>query len=461
MNMTLTGVLADALRASRWPVESVAGDACSPAGLLAIADRVAKALDAHGVKPGEPVHVRIGNRPSDLGALLGVWQAGAVAVPVHVAAAPATVTGLQRATSARFQVDGDRLDMCGKAAPPDRPLMQGAALVIFTSGSTGQPKGVVVGHERLAGKLAVLDRLLTFRSDDAVLVPLQLTFIFGLWVALLALHAGARLILVPKFSTEAIGRGLAAGAAVLAGVPSMYRTLLAEPAFAMPGLRMILTGGEVLPRPLAASLTHAAPGAALYDLYGLTETGSCDFVLGPSGQPEGFGSIGGPTEAVSFRIQGEELQIRSPFAMLGYIDDPDRTRAACEDGYFRTEDLARIRSDGRVELIGRSKDIVSRGGIKISPLEIDNILAEHPDIAAALCGGVPDERLGETIHAVIVPRAGAQLSPNALRAWMLERTERFKVPDAFHIADALPTGSTGKADRRGVAAFARQRPSGN
>src|SRR5262249_3424921 len=148
-------------------------------------------------------------------------------------------------------------------------------------------------------------------------------------------------------------------------------------------------------------------------------------------------------EAVSFHIEGEELLIRSPFAMLGYLDAPEQTRAAREDGYFRTGDLARMRSDGRVELVGRSKDIVSRGGIKIAPLEIGNILAEPPDIAAALCAGVPDERLGETIHAVIVPRAGATLTSNALRAWMLERTERFRVPDAFHIADALPAGSTG------------------
>jgi long-chain acyl-CoA synthetase len=103
-----------------------------------------------------------------------------------------------------------------------------------------------------------------------------------------------------------------------------------------------------------------------------------------------------------------------------------------------------------VQLIGRSKDIVSRGGMKIAPLEIDNLLAEHPGVVAALCAGVPDERLGECIHAVVVPRAGAHLTADLLRAWMLERTEKFKVPDAFHFAEALPAGPTGKADRRGV-----------
>jgi acyl-CoA synthetase (AMP-forming)/AMP-acid ligase II len=124
------------------------------------------------------------------------------------------------------------------------------------------------------------------------------------------------------------------------------------------------------------------------------------------------------------------------------------------DGYFRTGDLARLTDRAFVQLVGRAKDIVSRGGYKIAPLEIDNLLSEHPGVAAALCAGVPDERLGEVIHAVVVPRAGARLDGAALRQWLLARTERYKVPDVVHIRDSLPVGSTGKADRRAVAALA-------
>ena len=177
-----------------------------PGGLLALADRVRRALTGRGVAQNEPVHVRIGNRASDLGALLGVWQAGAVVVPVHASAAPSTVERVQRASRARFSIDGDRFDVLDHSAPPDRALLRDAALVIFTSGSTGEPKGVVIGHRRLADKLAILDRLLKIRSNDVVLSPLQLTFIFGLWVSLLALMKGARLVLVPKFTSDAIGR---------------------------------------------------------------------------------------------------------------------------------------------------------------------------------------------------------------------------------------------------------------
>src|SRR5262249_23187099 len=154
---------------------------------------------------------------------------------------------------------------------------------------------------RLADKLAVLDRLLNVRVDDRVLVPLQLTFIFGLWVSLLALRAGARLLLVSKFSVDDIACGIASGASVLGGVPSMFRAL-AGAGLSAPNLRMIMTGGEVLPVPLAAAMQAAAPRAAIYDLYGLTETGSCDFVLRPDDQPVGLGTIGSPTEHVGFRL---------------------------------------------------------------------------------------------------------------------------------------------------------------
>jgi acyl-CoA synthetase (AMP-forming)/AMP-acid ligase II len=464
MSGALAEILRDALKPAGCAIASTSGEAQQGGSLLALADRVRHALAKRHVAPHEPVHVSIGNRPSDLAALLGIWQAGAVAVPIHALAAASTIARVQRISRARFLIDSDRLDVIGEQPPPDRALLRDAALVIFTSGSTGEPKGVVIGHRRLAEKLAVLDRLLNIAPSDVVLSPLQLVFIFGLWVSLLTLMKGARLILVPKFAADAMAHGLAE-ATVLAGVPSMFRTLLTYPGVAAPKLRTMLSGGEVLAPALAHAMARLAP-AAIHDLYGLTETGTCDFHLGPAGQPQGFGTIGHPTEHVTFRIAsggrvvaaGEtgELQIRTPFGMLGYLDNPALTEASFEGGYFKTGDLARLTADGAVALIGRAKDIISRGGNKIAPLEIDNLLAEHPDIAAALCAGVADERLGEVIHAVIVTRAGASLDAAALRDWLLARTERFKVPDVFHFRDALPSGSSGKADRRAVAQLASQ-----
>ena len=263
-----------------------------------------------------------------------------------------------------------------------------------------------------------------------------------------------------------MAKSLGDGATVLAAVPTMLRSMLAAGAIAAPALRTILAGGETLGTALGGSLRAALPQAGVYDLYGLTETGSCDFCLPPAEQIDGAGCIGRPTEQVAFRLVGDdgrpvpdgaqgELAIRTPFGMLGYLDDPASTAASFSDGYFHTGDLARLRPDGRVEIVGRLKDIVSRGGNKIAPAEIDALLGSHPDVAAALCAGVPDPRLGEAIHAVVVPRANADLTPEALRRWAAERIERYKVPDAIYLRDALPLGSTGKVRRAGVAELAR------
>src|SRR5580704_2332839 len=171
MNGALAQILGGALTSLRHAVESTSGERSHPSDLPTLAGRVERALRERAVAPNEPVHVRIGNRPSDLGTLLGVWQAGAVAVPIHASAAVSTIARVQRISRARFLLDGDRLAVIGEELPPDRALLRDAALVIFTSGSTGEPKGVVIGHQRLADKLAVLDRLLGARSNDVVLSP--------------------------------------------------------------------------------------------------------------------------------------------------------------------------------------------------------------------------------------------------------------------------------------------------
>jgi long-chain acyl-CoA synthetase len=458
----VTGALArrldQALARSASCFVDLSGQRIPAADLLTQAGQIAAQLAQAGLQASEPVHLEIGNRPTDIAAMLGIWRAGGTVVPIHASSVPATRMTLARKTGARFSIDGTDLQRIGAEPPAPRALLENAALVIFTSGTTGSPKGVVIGHDRLAGKIEVLRSLLPVTHDDVVAIPLQLNFIFGLWVCLLSIESGADIGLVPKFSAEVIRRWLDGGTTALAAVPTMLRTLLADASPAAPKLRMILAGGEVMPPTLNAKISTIWPGARIYDLYGSTETGSCDFCLDAASQIPGRGSIGAPTRNVTFRIRksdgalarpGEagELEILTPYGMLGYLDDPDLTQASFNDGYFRSGDLARIRDDGRTEIVGRSKEIISRGGNKVSPLELDHLLSSHPDVAVALCTGVPDERLGETIHAMVVLNPDATLAEADLLQWASARTERFKLPEKIHFCDALPVGNTGKANR--------------
>lgn len=454
----LAARLAEALAREGSRLTDVAtGEDASGDSLIARATALAHSLRRLELLPHEPVHVRIGNRPEDLAAMLGVWLAEGVVVPVHVSAASHTLQNLRAATSARFVVDRGVIETIGIGPPPPREMLEGAALIIFTSGTTGVPKGVVIGHSALAGKLDVLSTMLTFRTDDVVLLPLQLTFIFGIWVALLTLCSRARLMLVQRFDHDIISAMLANDVSVLATVPSVLRTVFARSVPQTRRLRMVFTGGESLGPMLSRHLSAAWPAARIYDLYGSTETGSCDFCH-IAGSVGGADSIGGPTDHVRFRIvdaRGEdmaeglpgELLIRTPFGMTGYLDNPTLTNASFLDGYFRTGDLAKLLPDHSVALVGRLKEIVSKGGNKIAPQEIDNLLCSHPGVAASLTAGIPDSRLGEALYSAIVLKPGHAVTAETLKIWMAERIERFKIPETMRIVDALPMGPTGKASR--------------
>jgi len=425
--------------------------------LLRRAEAVALRLGRAGLRADEPLPVAIANRPGDLVDLAGVWLAGGVAVPVHRDTPPAAHLSLERRLGNRFRLDAGQLSGDG-AAPPPRAVLTGAALVIFTSGSTGTPKGVVLGHGAFLGKLAALQRLLRPDAGDTTVLPLQLTFVFGLWVALQSLLAGGHLRLLQGYQPAVLAQALAEGATRLAAVPTLLRRLMGEGPPPAPRLACVLTGGEALSPALAQALATAWPRAGVYDLYGSTETGSCDFCLTPEEAAAGRGSLGRPTEGVAFRIDQiedtaapGELLIRTPFGMAGYLDQPDLTASAFTAGYFRTGDLVRRRADGRPELVGRAREIVARGGNKIAPLEVERLFALHPAVAEALACGLPDPEVGERLHLLLVPRPGASPDTATLRAWAAERIERWKLPDRIHLADSLPVGRTGKADRGALA----------
>ncbi len=215
------------------------------------------------------------------------------------------------------------------------------------------------------------------------------------------------------------------------------------------------------PAPVAARMLASTE---LVDIYGLTETATCDFFAFPSDYARLPGCIGRSSPGVRFRIVDlddqvvaagaiGELQIASPYAMAGYLDAPELTAAAYDDAWFRTGDLARSADGALVELMGRRKEVISRGGNKVTPVEIEQAVSVHPDVAAAMATGIDDPLLGERIHVLLVPRSGARLDVGSMQRFLDGWLERFKQPDAYYVAEELPTGRTGKADRNRLRAL--------
>jgi len=445
--------------------------------LLEQASSVKDVLLQAGLARNEPLHVRIANHPLDLVAYFGAWLAGGVVVPVHRSSPTLAAAQIAERTLARFEWDAlapTPLKRIGADTPPARPILEGAALVVFTSGSSGAPKGAVLSHRAFAGKLGAIQAMLGFGADERTLLVLNITFSFGIWVALLTLLHGGRLLPVEKFVPEAFLEQLRAEAITRVGVvPTMMRALILErPAEALAqagralaaagALRSVMIGGESLGKGLGETLRALLAPAALIDIYGLTETSTCDFFLMPQDAARYAGCIGRPSPGVRFRIRGDdgcdvapgavgELCIASPFLMNGYLGQPE-LNPVDPGGWLATGDLARERDPGVVEIAGRKKELIVRGGNKIAPQEIEFACSAHPKVAAALAVGRPDARLGQRIHALVVPR-DPSLTTEELRAFLSERLDKFKQPDVFYFSRELPAGRTGKADRGRFAAM--------
>lgn len=464
-------VLLAAAAARHAAREALAGErVIGYAGLLAGAQAVAGALRQAGLARDEPLHLRVSNQPLDLVALFGAWLAGAVVVPVHRSSPALAAAQIAQRTLARFEWDAlaaTPLKRLTTEPPPRREILEGGALIVFTSGSSGEPKGAVLSHRALAGKLEAIQSMLRFDEHERTLLVLNITFSFGIWVALLTLLHGGRLTPVEKFVPEAFLEQLRAEAITrVAVVPTMMRALILDhpdAVLAKPSvLRTVMIGGESLGKGLGDALRELVAPADLIDIYGLTETSTSDFFLMPEDATRYAGCIGRPSPGVDFRIRGDdgepvaqgavgELCIASPYLMNGYLGQPELDPVDA-GGWLATGDLARERDPGVVEIAGRKKELIVRGGNKIAPQEIEFALSAHPKVAAALAVGRPDARLGQRIHALVVPR-DSSLSVAELRAFLHERLDKFKQPDVFYFARELPAGRTGKADRGRFAAM--------
>lgn len=469
-----------------------------------VATRVASATAAGGGRGGrgEPMVVAFLLEPGIdfVAVLLGTWQAGGLAVPLspsHTTPELAYVIESGRPSLlVASRALAPRLDELRSSGPVEiaEDLLAGApvepsiaasvgqdreggaggeagaahALMLYTSGTTGRPKGVRLTHAALTATLAALEQAWSWRREDRLLHVLPLHHTHGLIVALLgALWAGAS-VQFQAFDAAATWERLS-DATVFMAVPTIYAKLLSAFAAAPEtrrrlwreaarAMRLFTSGSAALPATLFQAFEDAT-GQRPLERYGMTEIGMA--LSNPYDGPRIPGAVGRPLPAVEVDIVDDagrpvavgapgELRVRTPQMFAGYHDDPASTAAGFDaEGRFRTGDTGVRDADGVVRLLGRTSiDIIKSGGYKLSALEIEAVLLEHPAVAEAAVIGAPDPVWGEIVTAFVVARDGTSPGTDALQAFARERLAVYKIPRVVNFVSALPRNAMGKIQKQ-------------
>ena len=362
--------------------------------------------------------------------------------------------------------------------PAAAPAPTDTALILHTSGSTGRPKRVPLSHANLSISAGNVARSYALSKDDVSLCVMPLFHVHGLVASTLAtLSTGGTLVVPQKFSPLSFWRvAKDHGATWYSAVPTIHQLLLAraDKGGARPAgaekLRFIRSCSASLPPQVMHDL-EAAFGAPVLEAYGMTEAAHqmSSNPLPPAKRLPG--SVGCGTDvrisimdpAGTHLAAGErgEVVIQGPNVVTGYENNPEANATSFTDGWFRTGDQGFLDENGYLTLTGRLKEMINRGGEKISPREIDEVLLGHPGVAEAVCFGTPHKTWGEEVAAAVVVRPASDSGPAAteqeLLAYCKEKLSDFKRPKQIHIVDAIPRTATGKIQRRVVAeAFAQQ-----
>ncbi|HTK64670.1 MAG TPA: AMP-binding protein [Pseudonocardia sp.] len=409
-----------------------------------------------------------------------------LAPPVYEAAGPAGTEPGPSGTAPTGQspVEQSPVEQSPAEQAPAQRGGEDLAVLGYTSGTTGVPRGVMLTHRALLANRAQSGSLrpIPISPADRVLLHLPLFHMYGLGAGLLQVcWAGATGVLVDRVDPEEVLSAIERErVTVVAGVPSMFRVLLELPAErlreGLATVRLCTAGGA----PLAPDLLrrfNQVTGLELFEGYGLTEAGPVLTTALVSGKPKP-GSAGRPLPGVELRLvdasTGEPLSgsdddqdddelgsggdgydtglvsVRGPNLFSGYW--PDGADGPDEEGWFRTSDVGYLDSDGDLHLVDRANDLIIVNGFNVYPHEIEQVLAENEAIAEAAVVGIPDERTGEAVMAVLVLRAGASLTVDDVRAHCAAGLARFKVPTVVEFVDSLPRSATGKITRAALRA---------
>ncbi len=334
------------------------------------------------------------------------------------------------------------------------------AVIVYTSGTTGRPKGAELTHIQLYMNADIPGRLFDVKSDDIVITVLPLFHVFGLSSILdVCVRFGCTMSLVPRFTPAAVLTAIQRDrVTIFEGVPTMFADLLSCPdidRYDLSSLRIAISGGASIPTPVLDAFEHRF-GLVILEGYGLTETASTVTFNLSENERRAY-SVGKPiwgTQTQVWDNQGRplppgpehvgEVVTRGLHVMKGYLHNPQATAATFTGDWLRTGDLGYFDQDGFLFIVSRKKELIIRGGYNVYPSEIENVLHAHPAVAEAAVVGIPDERLGEEVMAVIIPRPTATVLEAELFSYCGERLAAYKCPRIFKFRAELPKNSLGK-----------------
>jgi malonyl-CoA/methylmalonyl-CoA synthetase len=421
--------------------------------------------------------------------LWGIWKAAGVAVPLPLNSAKPELELVLDDTQASIMVcdaqsaaivfplaaargtrslSYDGLESCAHVESPGAgPSLtaERRAMILYTSGTSSRPKGVVTTHGNITAQVESLVEAWEWRESDRILLCLPLHHVHGIInVVSCALWAGATCEMLPRFEANAVWDCIAEGKLTLfMAVPTIYVKLIAAWEAASPSrreqlseacmkLRLMVSGSAALPVSVLQRWKEIS-GHTLLERYGMTEIGMV--LSNPLRGERVPGRVGRPLPGVEVQLVGEdgkpvaagtagEIEVRGRNVFAEYWRKPDATRAAFRDGWFRTGDTAII-ENGVYRILGRTSiDVLKTGGHKISALEIEEVLREHPAVAECAVVGVPDAEWGERVAAAVVLKKEGALDLPELRAWARELLAAHKIPSRLLVMDELPRNAMGK-----------------
>ncbi|HLJ44854.1 MAG TPA: class I adenylate-forming enzyme family protein [Bryobacteraceae bacterium] len=422
------------------------------------ASRIAGGLRADGIERGDRVAIRLANGLDWCLAFWGSLMSGAIVVPVNTRFSEPEIDYVITDSGSRFVFQP------GAALPDGGPyVVEGltqpdVAAIFYTSGTTGFPKGAMTTHEGFLSNTETCRRVGLLKYDGSVrsLVSVPLFHVTGCNSQLLpCCEGGSTTVIMPKFDVQDFLKAITAERITsLTSVPAVYWYAINQPNFKnvdTSRIERVSYGGAPTPPDLVARIIECFPNARVGNGFGLTETSSVATFLPHEYSKLRPETVGFAAPVCDLKLHESdpdgvgELLVRGPNIVKGYWAKPEATALTFVNGWLHTGDLARIDSEGFVQIVDRKKDMVNRGGENVYCVEVENALAAHPAIFETAVMGVPDTMMGEKVGAIIVLKPNTPGDPREIRDFLRDRLADFKIPQYMVFREEpLPRNPGGK-----------------